>query len=256
MTYETATGDTVPRQAGDGVNGAVPTLNVDMSLHRPHRPASAAAGGGGGGGGGVLTAAAAVPPTIAAIGFGPGGGGSAGSASSGRTGIDTTITATATATTAGPFDPTGSAGAPDLNLAEGGIVAVGVGGSGGEVPGGGMTIMMTGGSVEANAPVHTIGHDDMVGGGGEGGRDTAFAAVAETATDPGSGGDGARARAPTATATASGVVAIPGPSVVEAALQDVAALTRGLEHALEDVRMMTVENAILLDSLALVGADV
>lgn len=67
----------------------------------------------------------------------------------------------------------------------------------------------------------------------------------------------ARASDSTNTTTAAcGVVAIPGPPDVEAALQDVASLMREVEHTLEDVRMVTVENAILMDSLALVGADV
>ena len=49
---------------------------------------------------------------------------------------------------------------------------------------------------------------------------------------------------------------MPPPPDIETALEEVSAMTRDLEHSLEDVKMMTVENAILLDSLALVGADV
>ena len=88
-----------------------------------------------------------------------------------------------------------------------------------------------------------------------------FIAAATSAPHGGDDEDDDEAPTTTATtaatvATVSGVVAIPGPPDVEAALQDVAALMRDLEHTLEDVRMMTVENAILMDSLALVGADV
>lgn len=163
----------------------------------------------------------------------------------------------------------------------GGIVDVGhgsrssVGGVGG-VGGVGHGMMMTATATTGGmlwmegAPVQTVGGDGMVGDGvGEdNGGDTCIpsagattATTAGTTAPGGSGGsddiDGAaQASNSTDTTVAGGVVAIPGPPDVEAALQDVASLMREVEHTLDDVRMMTVENAILMDSLALVGADV
>ena len=252
----------------------VPTLNVDMSLLRSHqRPSSAAAGGqihgdiaGGtvaeGGGGGIATMAA----PVAGFGLpsGNGGGSGSGSASASGTMVGTT--------TAGPYNASGSAG---IGLTLGGGGGGGGVGHGSRSSGGGMTMMTatatTGGMLlMEGAPVQTVGGDStgMIGGGvGEDNGGDIPSAGATTATTAGTtapGGSGgsddidgaAQASNSTDTTAAGGVVAIPGPPDVEAALQDVASLMRGVEHTLEDVRMMTVENAILMDSLALVGADV
>ena len=247
-----------PPAAGEGdggvnVNG-VPTLNVDMSL-RPHRPGSAASHGGvaedfgaGGGGGGMMvamstaaasSAAVTARPATAGFGrFGLGGGG-----------VGTIVDTTSRPATTGSF------------------VGLGVGGGGsGRGVGGGMMTMMTtggaGGSYEAVSGKSTSGGQKMrMMERTQVQTDDAGAQFIDAATSAPHGDDEDDDEAPTTTAaataaTVAGVVAIPGPPDVEAALQDVAALTRDLEHTLEDVRMMTVENAILMDSLALVGADV
>ena len=253
---------TSPPAAGEGGGGildggvnahGVPTLNVDMSL-RPHRPGSAASHGGvaedfgaGGCGGGMMVAmstaaasSAAVTARPATTGFGRFG--------LGGGGVGTIVDTTSRPATTGSF----------VGLGFGG------GGNGGGVGGSMMTTMTTGGiggSFDADSGKSTSGGQKM--------RmmertqvqtdDAGAQFIAATTSFPhGDDEDDDEAPATTITtaATVSGVVAIPGPPDVEAALQDVAALTRDLEHTLEDVRMMTVENAILMDSLALVGADV
>ena len=264
MAFELTT-DTARHGAVASSTGQVPTLNVDMSLLRSHRLSSVTHDGmmGGavaeGGGGGIVTAAAPAMPTSAAAAaaataarpaarFGlSGSSGGSGSGTMGGT------------TTAGPYDTSGSTGI-GLTLGGGGDIAdVGHGSRSGG--GGGMTMMTTtattgGMLLMEGAPVQTVGGDSMIGGGA--GEDDATAGT----TAPGGGGSGGDDDAAEAsdstnsTAAGEGVVAIPGPPDVEAALQDVVSLMREVEHTLEDVRMMTVENAILMDSLALVGADV